>query len=81
MHQPSLKEKSGAEMAPGWSCFHVHRMAPILVPFKYHFAKWYRFLKEKTAPLLKSGAFFQNSSMVEPFWLHFFFQWLQSNLW
>ncbi len=26
---PALKEKSGAEMAPGWSRFHVHRMAPI----------------------------------------------------
>ncbi len=25
----SLKEKRGAEMAPGWSRFHVHRMAPI----------------------------------------------------
>ena len=25
----SLKEKSGAEMAPGWSLFFVHRMAPI----------------------------------------------------
>ncbi len=25
----ALKEKSGAETAPGWSRFHVHRMAPI----------------------------------------------------
>ncbi len=25
----SLKEKSGAEMAPGWSRFHDHRLAPI----------------------------------------------------
>ncbi len=25
----SLKEKSGAETAPGWGRFHVHRMAPI----------------------------------------------------
>ncbi len=25
----TLKEKSGAETAPGWSRFHVHRMAPI----------------------------------------------------
>ncbi len=46
-------------MAPGWSRFHVHRMAPII--------------KKKTAPLLKNGAVFQNSSRVEPFWLHFFF--------
>ena len=30
-------------------------------------------IKEKTAPLLKSGAVFQNGSRVEPFWLHFFF--------
>ncbi len=30
-------------------------------------------IKEKTAPLLKSGAVFQNSSWVEPFKLHFFF--------
>ncbi len=26
---PTLKEKSGAETAPPWSRFHVHRMAPI----------------------------------------------------
>ncbi len=32
-------------------------------------------IKEKMAPLLKSGAVFQNGSRVEPFWLHFFFQW------
>ncbi len=32
--KPSLKEKSGAEMAPGWSRFHVHRMAP----FRYRFS-------------------------------------------
>ena len=25
----ALKEKSGAEMSPQWSHFHVHRMAPI----------------------------------------------------
>ncbi len=31
--------------------------------------------KEKMAPLLKSGAVFQNGSRVEPFWLHFFSVW------
>ncbi len=34
-HHITLKEKSGAEMAPGWSRFHVHRRAPfryLLVP-------------------------------------------------
>ncbi len=42
-------------------------------------------IKEKTAPLLKSGAVFQNSSRVEPFWLHFFFSvlsvWFQLMVW
>ena len=33
----------------------------------------YMIIKEKTAPLFKSGAVFQNGSRVEPFWLHFFF--------
>ncbi len=34
-----LKETSGAEMAPQWSHFHVHRLAPIQekVPLRSHF--------------------------------------------
>ncbi len=28
---PTLKEKGGAEMAPQWSHFHVHRMAPFIL--------------------------------------------------
>ncbi len=44
-------------------------------PFRYRFSTTFSnmIIKEKMAPLLKSGAVFQNGSRVEPFWLHFFF--------
>ena len=53
--------------------------APFLEGYSFYFLILYKIyltwlLRKKTAPLLKSGAVFQNSSRLEPFWLHFFFQ-------
>ena len=67
----SLKEKSGAEMAPQWSCFHVHTL---LVVWRW-VLKWYlnggHPVDMKTAPpwsRFGSTFFFQCSFILERIW-------------
>ncbi len=57
-------------MSTGWPPFRYRFSTNMIIKEKNSstFKKW---LKKRL--LLKSGAVFQNSSRVEPFWLHFFF--------